>query len=165
LAGSISFGSNPSQNCSGAITDAGYNISDDATCGFAKTGSANNGDNVDPMLSSDGLVNNGGPTETIALTAGSPAIDEIPLANCTDQASPPNRIITDQRGALRPDAGEVYCDIGAYEFQDFAGQPNCPGKSILALVRRFGSIEAAASALGFPSVQALLNAIRISCGR
>jgi len=154
----------PASNCSGTIADDGYNISDDTTCGFAKTGSANNGDDVDPLLSSEGLVNNGGPTQTIALTQGSPAIDAIPLADCTDQASPPNRIITDQRGALRPAAGEVQCDIGAYEFQDFAGQPLCRVKSVLALIRQFGSIEAAASALDFPSVIALLNAILTSCG-
>lgn len=105
-------------NCSDAIVDAGYNISDDNSCGFAKTGSANNGDGVNPLLSPDGLHNNGGPTETIALSPGSPAIDVIPLANCGDQASPPNPIITDQRLFPRPDAGEAKCDIGAYEVQD-----------------------------------------------
>jgi fibronectin-binding autotransporter adhesin len=151
-------------NCSGGITDAGYNISDDSTCGFARTGSANNGDGVDPLLSTAGLANNGGPTQTIALAPGSPAIDTITLADCTDQTSPPNRLITDQRGALRPDAGEVLCDIGAYEVQDLAGQPLCGVKSVLALIRQFGSIEAAVSALGFPNVIALLKAMAISCG-
>jgi hypothetical protein len=111
---------NAGSNCTGTITDAGYNISDDATCGFAKTGSANNGDGVNPMLSPTGLANNGGPTQTIALLPGSPAIDAIPLAHCTDQASPPNPIITDQRLFPRPDGGEVFCDIGAYEVQDTA---------------------------------------------
>ncbi len=151
-------------NCYGTINDVGYNISDDATCGFANTGSAPNGDSVNPGLSSDGLTNNGGPTQTIALVPGSPAIDAIPFADCTDQASPPNRIITDQRGALRPDAGELLCDIGAYEFQDVAGQPNCHGKSVSALAHQFGNIKAVASALGFPSVAALQDAITISCG-
>jgi hypothetical protein len=106
-------------SCVGPITDAGYNISDDTTCGFAKTGSANNGDGVDPLLSPRELANNGGPTETIALLPGSPAIDAIPLAHCTDQASPPNPIITDQRLFPRPDRQEHGCDIGAYEVQDF----------------------------------------------
>ena len=106
---------NPPSNCFGAITDAGYNISDDSTCGFAKTGSANNGDGVDPLLSPAGLANNGGPTQTIALQKGSPAIDAIPVADCTDQSSPPNQITTDQRGFARPDAGEAVCDVGAYE--------------------------------------------------
>jgi CSLREA domain-containing protein len=105
----------PPSNCSGTITDAGYNISDDASCGFAKTGSANNGDGVSPLLSTAGLADNGGPTQTIALQEGSPAIDAIPLADCADQAAPPQRINNDQRGFLRPDDREGFCDIGAYE--------------------------------------------------
>jgi hypothetical protein len=40
--------------------------------------------------------------------------------DCTDQASPPNPIVTDQRGFPRPDSGETNCDIGAYEVQDTA---------------------------------------------
>jgi hypothetical protein len=106
-------------NCSGKIIDAGYNISDDFSCGFAKTGSANNGGNVNPLLSTAGLANNGGPTQTIALGVGSPAIDAIPLAQCTDLASPPNPIITDQRLFPRPDPGGANCDIGAFDVQDF----------------------------------------------
>jgi CSLREA domain-containing protein len=151
-------------NCSGSIGDAGYNISDDDTCLFTPTGTAHNGDDVNPMLSTAGLANNGGPTQTIALVSESPAIDAIPFTECTDQASPPNRINTDQRGAIRPDAGEFQCDIGAYEFQDFAGQPFCSVENVFALTRRFGNIEVAALVLGFPSANALLNAIQISCG-
>jgi hypothetical protein len=142
----------------GTFVDAGYNISDDASCGFTATGSLNN---TNPMLDPGGLENNGGPTQTISLAPGSPAIDAIPLANCTDQQSRP--INTDQRGALRPDAGEVRCGIGAYESQDLAGQKDCDGKTISALVRHFGGLDAAAAALGFPTEKALLNAIRISC--
>jgi CSLREA domain-containing protein len=107
---------NGRSNCSGQITDAGYNISDDASCAFSATGSLNN---TNPLLDPAGLANNGGPTPTIALLPGSPAIDAIPLAHCTDQASPPNPIITDQRGFPRPDSGESACDIGAFEVQDF----------------------------------------------
>jgi CSLREA domain-containing protein len=111
-------GGNCGKIAGGHFADAGYNISDDSTCGFAKTGSANNGDGVDPLLSPAGLAQNGGLTETIALLAGSPAIDAIPLADCTDQSTPPKRIATDQRGFPRPDAGEQFCDIGAYEYQN-----------------------------------------------
>jgi predicted outer membrane repeat protein len=103
-------------NCAGAIVDVGYNISDGESCGFTPTGSAKNGDGVDPLLSAAGLANNGGPTQTIALQADSPAIDAIPIADCTDQSSSQNKIAIDQRGFPRPDArGEQYCDIGAYE--------------------------------------------------
>jgi hypothetical protein len=141
------------------ITDAGYNISDDATCGFSATGSRNS---TNPLLDPSGLQNNGGPTATIALDSESPAIDAIPLADCTDQNS--NPIHTDQRGALRPDPGEVVCDVGAYEFQNFAGQANCRGKSNSALVQQYGSLSAAASAYGFSTVKALKAAVRRSCG-
>jgi CSLREA domain-containing protein len=96
----------------GGIFDAGYNISDDSSCGFGSPGSL---DNTDPQLDPAGLSSHGGPTQTIALVAGSPAIDAIPLADCTDQESPPNPITTDQRGFPRPDNGESACDIGAYE--------------------------------------------------
>jgi hypothetical protein len=150
-------------NCSGlgTIIDAGYNISDDTTCGFSTTGSLNN---TYPMLDPAGLSNNGGPTQTIALLLGSPAIDAIPVASCTDQDR--NNLTTDQRGFPRPDAEENLCDIGAYEFQDFAGQPgtrNCQGVSVSALTHQFRNIKAAASALCFPSVKALQAAITAFC--
>ena len=82
-------------------------------------------------LDPKGLQSNGGPTQTIALETGSPAIDAIPQASCTDQASPtPNRLTTDQRGMPRPDPIDGFngpCDIGTYEFQDtFAGTPGTP---------------------------------------
>jgi hypothetical protein len=53
------------------------------------------------------LRDNGGPTETLALVEGSPAIDASP-----DDAGCPD---TDQRSVPRPQGAA--CDIGAYEFQ------------------------------------------------
>ncbi len=96
-----------SNNCLG-ITDGGYNISynssgSDTSCGF--TGTSVN--NVNPRLDPSGLENNGGPTETIALQAGSPAIAAVLPASCT--------VSTDQRGDPRPAAGQTNCDIGAFE--------------------------------------------------
>jgi CSLREA domain-containing protein len=148
-------------NCSGTITDLGYNISDDGSCGFSATGSVNN---TDPILDPAGPANNGGPTQTIALLSGSPAIDSIPLDSCTDQDG--NPLTTDQRRFRRPDAGEAVCDIGAYEFQDFAGGPStasCYIKGISALSKHYRSLNAAASALGFRSMPALQKAIRAFC--
>lgn len=147
-------------NCLGAVSDNGYNISDDNSCAFSAVGSQNG---TDPKLDPNGLQNNGGPTQTIALLSGSPAIDAIPIADCTDQASPSNRITTDQRGDLRPDPGEFACDIGADEFQDLAGQANCYIKSVAALAQQYGGLKAAASACGF-SIGALKTAITTSCG-
>ena len=127
--GSVFANESSGGNCSpgiNPISDAGYNISDDGSCGFAKTGSANNGDSVDPKLDTAGLKNNGGPTQTFALQTSSPAIDAIQHASCTDQSSPPNQLTTDQRGMPRPDPEDGPtgpCDIGAYEFQDPAPSP------------------------------------------
>jgi hypothetical protein len=62
---------------------------------------------ANPQLGS--LANNGGPTQTLALLKGSPAIDDIPLASALCPA-------TDQRGHKRPDnPHESACDIGAFE--------------------------------------------------
>lgn len=57
---------------------------------------------ADPKLGS--LADNGGPTDTQALGAGSPAIGAV--------FTPGDCPATDQRGALRPQGG---CDVGAYE--------------------------------------------------
>jgi hypothetical protein len=86
-------------NCFGTITDAGHNLSSDGTCSFTNVGSLNN---TDPMLGP--LADNGGPTMTMALMPGSPAID------AGDTAAAPS---TDQRGYARPVG--LAADIGAYE--------------------------------------------------
>jgi hypothetical protein len=87
-------------NCAGTITDKGGNLADDNTCGVTQVTSA--------ALNLGSLANNGGPTQTFALGAGSTAIDH---STCLQ--------ITDQRGLLRPDpldAGvTTNCDSGAYE--------------------------------------------------
>jgi len=64
---------------------------------------------INPLLGS--LANNGGPTETLALLPGSPAI----AAGDTNAANLPS---TDQRGMARTVNGNV--DIGAYQAQGFA---------------------------------------------
>lgn len=83
-------------NCGQAGPDDGYNIADDGTCGFS---SANHSlSDTNPLLDPAGLQNNGGPTQTIALEQGSPAIDAIPggMNGCG------TTIATDQRGVGRP---------------------------------------------------------------
>jgi hypothetical protein len=96
-------------NCSGTIIDGGYNLDSGNTCGFSATGSLSNV--TDPKLSH--LSDNGGLTQTIALLPGSPAIDVIPAAQCTDQNN--QALTTDQRGVARPQGSN--CDIGAFEFK------------------------------------------------
>ena len=113
----------------GTVTDDGYNISDDNSCGFTMAPSGTSINNSTTLhLDPAGLANNGGPTETIALEPNSQAIDFIPVADCTDQSSPtPLPVTTDQRGYPRPDPGNPdFCDAGAFELQTmpFALAPN-----------------------------------------
>ena len=85
--------------------DDGGEANDD--CGFHETPGDGDKVNADPRLGR--LQNNGGPTDTRALLAGSAAIDAANNDGCPS---------TDQRGVGRPpgnpNAGPN-CDIGAYE--------------------------------------------------
>ena len=65
---------------------------------------SNNLVNLDPLLDPKGLQNNGGPTETIALQSGSPAIG---------RAASSTSLLTDQRGYVLP-AGSSLA-IGSYQ--------------------------------------------------
>ncbi len=95
-------------NCESAIDTLGYNLEDGLSCGM----SAPAGDvfGVDPLLWALAAV--GGSTPTMALDAGSPAIDAGGSAGCP---------ATDQRGMGRPidgdEDGTPTCDIGAFELQ------------------------------------------------
>ncbi len=61
---------------------------------------------ADPLLAPV-PADNGGPTETVKLLAGSPAIDRVPVSKCKAAQG------VDQRGYRRP-AG-IRCDSGSYE--------------------------------------------------
>jgi hypothetical protein len=96
----------PSANCFqglGTLVSSGNNLSSDATCAASLTGPGDL-NNTNPLLGP--LANNGGPTQTHALLAGSPAIDAA--GGCPPPA-------TDQRGVVRPQGSA--CDIGSFEFQ------------------------------------------------
>jgi hypothetical protein len=89
-------------DCAGAVTNEGFNLSSDSSCGF----------NPVPNLMLGPLANNGGPTLTYMPQPGSPAIDFV-AAGCP----PPD---SDQRGAKRPvdgdSNGSARCDAGAVEY-------------------------------------------------
>ena len=99
LLSSIIANSLSGSNCFGVVTDGGGNISSDGSCNFSGPGSLNN---TDPVLGP--LGDYGGPTPTMPLLAGSPAIDRANIAFCPS---------TDQRGRARPFGSG--CDIGAFE--------------------------------------------------
>jgi hypothetical protein len=99
LANTILSCSSLETNIFGTVTDRGHNLCSDGSAGFTSPASWNN---TDPRLGP--LANNGGPTPTMALLPGSPAIDAG-----DESLSPP----TDQRGVARPFGSAS--DIGAFE--------------------------------------------------
>ena len=112
-------------DCGGTITSQGYNLVGDGTgCGLVATTGDQVGTGAAPVAPGvGGLADNGGPTKTVALLAGSSAIDRGNPAGCSDFASPTPVVLTaDQRGSARPadgdGAGGATCDIGAYEVPD-----------------------------------------------
>ncbi|MGH3265348.1 MAG: choice-of-anchor Q domain-containing protein, partial [Trebonia sp.] len=113
----VANGQGGGPNCGGGqpITDVGYNLDTGTSCGFS---TANHSlSSANPQLGP--LANNGGPTQTMALPAASPAVDAIPASTsgCTGT--------TDQRGTARPQGAG--CDIGAYELvQSGTGTPSVP---------------------------------------
>jgi Domain of unknown function DUF11/Carboxypeptidase regulatory-like domain len=111
-----SGGSGP--DFSGTLNSQDYNlIGNTSDASFTGT-TTHNIINVNALLGP--LANNGGPTQTIALLGGSPAIDQGAAANDPSTGQP---ITTDQRGQPRPvdnpnvidAAGGNASDIGAYE--------------------------------------------------
>jgi hypothetical protein len=93
-------------DCMASVTSQGYNLDSDGSCGLVHPTDQLN---QDPLLMP--LADNGGSTQTHALGSGSPAIDGIPAADCTDSTGAP--LAVDQRGEPRPQGAG--CDIGAYE--------------------------------------------------
>jgi chitodextrinase len=113
----VANGQGGGPNCGGGqpVIDAGYNIDTASSCGFSTANHSLSSTN--PQLGP--LANNGGPTQTMALPVGSPAVDAIPAstAGCTGT--------TDQRGITRPQGAG--CDIGAYELvQSGSATPSVP---------------------------------------
>jgi hypothetical protein len=84
-------------NSAGTVVDLGHNLSSDSTPAFEHPASRND---LEPLLGR--FANHGGPTPTVALQVGSPAVDA---------AAPGMAPTLDQRGFVR--VGPP--DVGAYE--------------------------------------------------
>jgi hypothetical protein len=143
-------------NCNGTATSQGFNLTDGTGCGFID---ATDKPNTNPMLDSS-LGDNGGPTLTLALLTGSPAID-AGLSSLGETV--------DQRGLTRPvdlsavpnAPGSDGTDIGAFEVQapvpppptGGGSGPVAPDTSLSARIRKakrkatftFGSADPSAS--------------------
>ena len=91
-------------NCAGAFTGGGHDLDSDGSCGV--------GPATAPGLDPAGAGDHGGPTPTVALQPGSPAIDAGDGARCA--AAPVLGV--DQRGHARPGPGATSCSVGAFEY-------------------------------------------------
>ena len=101
-------------SCSDTVVIAsdGHNLeSPGDTCGMDQASDQTSVSADDLKLTP--LGDNGGPTETNALGAGSVAIDQIGADDCVDALGDP--LLTDQRGISRPQG--TLCDIGAVEVE------------------------------------------------
>jgi hypothetical protein len=119
----VANGTGGGSNCSGspAIVDGGHNIDTGTSCGFSAANHSMTSTNPDLGP----LASNGGPTQTMALPAGSPAVNAVPVTapGCTGG--------TDQRGVSRPQG--LACDIGAYELILSGPPPPPPGGPITGI--------------------------------
>ncbi|HTB08854.1 MAG TPA: choice-of-anchor Q domain-containing protein, partial [Acidimicrobiales bacterium] len=90
----------------GPITDNGYNVESDASCGSSPTDITNSSSiNLAPSLAANGST---GPS-TLAIDPTSSAYEIVPAGNCL--------FVTDERGDPRPGVPGASCDAGAYEYQ------------------------------------------------
>ncbi|HLJ95957.1 MAG TPA: choice-of-anchor Q domain-containing protein [Gemmataceae bacterium] len=121
----------------GIATSQGHNLVGD---GGGSNGLVNglNGDQVgnhaspiDPRLAP--LQDNGGPTQTIALLLGSPAIDAGDNSLAVDASG--NALATDQRGFTRIVNGTI--DIGAFEDQVVSTAPTGPQTAVEGSAQSF----------------------------
>jgi hypothetical protein len=107
------------------LISLGYNVVGpdvDVSCDF-------NGprDAINTNAGLKALANNAGPTETMAITASSPALLREPMSDCEN---------TDQRGIRVPQTGLDHCDAGAYELLASKSSVTCATsttKSLLTL--------------------------------
>ncbi len=131
--GSIIDGPGGAESCEagalGALVSAGRNVVVDPACFTASTGSGDllgTGAQLQP-LAANGAAPVGAPgflspLETRAIAAGSPAVDRVPVAECTAVIG---ALTQDGRGSPRPSPAGGACDSGAYEL--FTVVPPVPG--------------------------------------
>jgi len=109
------------------IADARNNVIQDGASSGIVGGVNGNQVGVDPLLDPAGLQDNGGPTQTIALMAGSPAINSGSNALAVDPAGAPLQF--DQRGAGYARVASGTVDVGAFEVQVVPDEPPVPGET------------------------------------
>ncbi len=119
-------------NCSETLTAGGPNLENGKECAFAAHGGISE---ANPLLGP--LAQNGGPTETERLLAGSPAIEGATNTGCPS---------TDQRGVMRPVGPR--CDIGAVEY----APPVATTGTATSVTQSFATLNGVVNSLGLGGV-------------
>jgi hypothetical protein len=133
--------------CQFPITDMGYNVDDDGTCGLSGAShSVSDSATIGTYLGP--LQDNGGPTETIALSSGAtnPAQAVIPVTFTPPAGFTPACHMQDQRGVSRA----APCDMGAFALT--MGAPEAPTNLVAALGVGQASLSWNAPSSGVPLV-------------
>ncbi|HEY7280356.1 MAG TPA: choice-of-anchor Q domain-containing protein [Actinomycetota bacterium] len=95
----------PGPNCLGTFQSNGFNLLGTTTgCTFGAAGT-DQSDVTAPKLGS--LADHGGPTRTVALLAGSPALNKVPTTVCHSLVQKDQRLVNRPQGPA--------CDEGAFE--------------------------------------------------
>ena len=123
-------------DCYGTLQSQDYNLIGNANSCTISGMTAHNILGVPAKLGA--LANNGGPTQTMALLSGSPAINAANNSTCMGG---------DQRGALRP-VGAA-CDMGAFELRDKSittftletPDPSAIGQNVILLITVSGGTK------------------------
>lgn len=102
----------------GSFADIGENIALDPACPFSIILAG-----FSDLIIASALSDNGGPTLTHLVNMTSPVFN---MATCSTVAGDPVNV--DQRGVARPipSGSSSYCDIGAFEVDDFSQPPPPP---------------------------------------
>ena len=151
----------------GAFATQGYNLIGKADGSTGFTNNLNN-DQVgssasprDPKLDPNGLQNNGGPTQTIALLCGSPAIDKATnglTGNLTTDQRDTGFPRTFDDPAIPNASGGNGTDIGAFERQQTCATPTLQFSSATYSVNEnAGAVTITVTRTGDSSVAAAVN--------
>lgn len=129
IAGDVAPSDSPEFLNTGTITSLGNNLIGDSAGDSTSTHTAivyQPSDIRDTPPHLGALLGNGGQTPTLALLAGSPAIDAGSIQLAVDPSNPGTPLSVDQRGYTRVIGANV--DIGAFEFNSNPADLTVSGK-------------------------------------
>jgi hypothetical protein len=109
-------------SCSGTISDDGYNVDSDDSCGLGPYSLTDIGTSAIGLASTLAANGSAGPP-TLAIGPSSAAYAEVPPSAAAATGTLGCTVDTDQRGDLRPGV-LPNCDAGAFEYQTVPGVPS-----------------------------------------